>query len=290
MKNSGRAQRVVGAFTLIELLVVVAILSILASMLLPALARAKKQAYIAQCISNLKQIGIAANLYSSDHDGYMMAPANWKCTGSPALNPWISLASLTENNYIAWRTNTYVRPAGGTYSQPECGAFLCPQLQRDFRVYYLNYANYFNIQVNYSVSYLVGFLTLCNGNPPPGWRNSAYGPYKNTEIQYPSRTFLAGDAVAFTDSTFAPYTISCATSFGSGNDRLIGNRQLFGLTWKKGTITHDGPNILFWDGHVGRLVYPNIPDPYPTVNGQNKYFGSKWLTVDGTGMDGATSP
>jgi prepilin-type N-terminal cleavage/methylation domain-containing protein len=58
------------AFTLIELLVVLAILAILASLLLPALSRAREHAYTTVCKSNLRQLGIALANYTSDFRAY----------------------------------------------------------------------------------------------------------------------------------------------------------------------------------------------------------------------------
>lgn len=117
LKGQMKAQR---AFTLIELLVVIAIIAILASLLLPALDRAKQSAKAVSCLDNLKQWGLATQLFASENDDFL--PKDGTPNGTSVNEGWyvdlprsIKIPTYKE---MPWHTDATIDPGRSLWICP----------------------------------------------------------------------------------------------------------------------------------------------------------------------------
>ena len=120
------------AFSLIELLVVIAIIAILASLLLPALSRAREVGRTAVCSSNLRQLGLASYAYSVDFNGNLPSFRNWLYTKPGDLSTGRLFAYLKSKDVYLCPTDKIEMTSKRRRPQPASGGFGSIDRKRDF--------------------------------------------------------------------------------------------------------------------------------------------------------------
>lgn len=248
-------------FTLIELLVVIAIIAILASLLLPALSRAKFSAQNAVCKSNLRQLGLGLAAYTSDYGAY--PPARSSNTANITLrgisvyeSRWYDLLELPRSEITTLRSNT---SSHTVYSTRLGGVFLCP-MDRGRNTQVGDTGDHLHPVISsygYNV-WGIGFVTHGLGlggastfNPPEDMILEMPQPTRESSVRAPSEMLAIADGFsrskrnewdgAKTGETVGPNNMGAHILIGS----LIPYKKQVSFRTHRGRF-----NRVFCDGHV----------------------------------------
>ncbi len=232
-------------FTLIELLVVIAIISILAAILFPVFGRARENARRTSCLSNQKQIGLAAQQYAQDYDNGLPAWSEYYGMSAPgAESPYRGDSSSTG----LWQSKLqpYIK-SGSPEAANNTGVWQCPSLGSQGEPQ-TNASG--GVHFSYGYSHHMFYF---NPGAAANVGTSYYFYPSLVEMDEPTNTVLVGECGY-------PGRLASPTWFQTATRRSQNNP---GAYWEVPDRHLGGANYVFADGHAKWLkreaTYPNLP-------------------------------
>jgi prepilin-type N-terminal cleavage/methylation domain-containing protein/prepilin-type processing-associated H-X9-DG protein len=246
-------------FTLIELLVVIAIIAILASLLLPALSKAKQKAQAIACVSNMRQMSLATRLYADDSDSRF--PYTFQVRG---------------NNVFRKAWFNFLHPY-----QQTTNLLLCPVRTPKFKEFLQNYPSEL---MDYAVSNYGMNFRLGGCDWPGVWNDSDWPPRKDTDVRRPSSTVHLTDAGTRPLRTGDPETCVTAASPEKAGSWIIHDPE--NDAPNTGGVTSTDPN---WGGphprHNGRSAVAFVDGHIESLRPSQWYWGdTPWLKPEVGGL------
>ena len=183
---ANRRQRT--GFTLIELLVVIAIIAILAALIMPALSKARMRAQAISCLNNTRQLGLACQLYTDDHDSLLPFNLLMKEFSFRTNINWVNNVMTWDTNSDNTNTATITEASLGPYVSGATGIFHCPSDRALSTAQ--SAAGWDHRLRSYSMNAMVGNAGDASNNGGnsnnPGYKQF----FKTTQIPHPSEIFV----------------------------------------------------------------------------------------------------
>jgi prepilin-type N-terminal cleavage/methylation domain-containing protein/prepilin-type processing-associated H-X9-DG protein len=234
------------AFTLIELLVVIAIIAVLIALLLPAVQAAREAARRAQCVNNLKQIGLAISNYESAQTCYPMGRINQSRTYDNCATPWLH----------GWVS------------------FMLPFMEGGSQYNAINFSRVYNSVTQNTAYELKVAALLCPGDTPDANLNSQ-GYIATMQCSYAGMSGLTENVFySWGTSTSAPNADRCGAIDGEG---------IFGtsIAYRPASVIDGTANTIF-AGEQTRFINEPPGSPFNFANVVGAFAGPDWTAGKAT--------